>query len=110
MAALPKWDSAVPACDCVWVLCLLAAMPAQFLLVTAASSSGGHCGFCVKKQWRVGGNIEWLLSETYWIHNLTDLAPLEKKQNDKQFTFRRFYLRSFVWDYECRWWVEEDHL
>ena len=60
--------------------------------------------------WRVENNIEWILSETHWINHLADLAPLEKKPSGKPFTFRRFYLRSFVWDYECRWWVEEDQI
>ena len=60
------------------------------------------------EQCRGWQNTECFLSEAHWIRNLKELAPLEKKL-EGQFTFRRFFLLSHMWDYDCRWWVEENH-
>ena len=52
---------------------------------------------------------EWILVETHWLRNLIEMAQLETSVGGL-FTFCRFDVRSYTWDYEWWWWVEEDHI
>ena len=57
----------------------------------------------------------WHLAETHWIRNLHDLEPLitNTRNFGGLFQFRRFYLSSYVWEYdlwETPQWLEEDHI
>ena len=59
-------------------------------------------------QCRIWPSSEWFLSETHWLRNLNEFAELDTKVGGL-LVFRRFYLRSYIWDYEDRWLVEEVH-
>ena len=51
----------------------------------------------------------WRLMETHWLRNLSEMAKLEDLFGGLC-TYVRFEVCSYTWEYEDRWWVEEDHV